>query len=200
MLSQPELVVRAPGDAELCAGGELPIKTNTQYSSQLFWKSYGLTLKLHVTEVTSKQVRADVFTEVSHLDQSNTLDDLPIVQANRMKTQVDAEIGKPLLLSGLLQQDSREQAKGLPFLRKLPVLGKLFESRDYLEARSELVAVLYPTFNLQLENTQKWSTPGTRFPRGIAPIPRISSPTLKRAVQKEIDNNPWVVFEEENEE
>jgi Flp pilus assembly secretin CpaC len=71
---------------------------------------------------------------VSRLDYSiqNSVDKLPGLQANRMKTQVDARYGVPLLLSGLLQQTDREQAKGLPFLSQIPVLGPLFGSQDYL--------------------------------------------------------------------
>jgi Flp pilus assembly secretin CpaC len=145
ILSNPELVVRAPGEAELFAGGELPIQTQSRYYSNVSWKNYGLTLRLKVTHSTGDRVRLDIFTEVSHLDQHHgSSDHLPAIQSNRMKTQVDARFGTPLLLSGLLQQGTREEAKGLPFLRGIPVLGKLFGSEDYLNERSELVAILYP--------------------------------------------------------
>jgi Flp pilus assembly secretin CpaC len=145
ILSQPELVVRAPGQAELFAGGEIAIQTSTPYNSQVNWKTYGLTLKLDVKNVTGTKVRVDILTEVSHLDSGSTLKEIPGIQANRMKTQVDANFGRPLLLSGLLQEVVRQNAKGLPFLRKLPILGLLFGSEDYLKDRSELVAVLLPS-------------------------------------------------------
>jgi pilus assembly protein CpaC len=61
-----------------------------------------------------------------------------------MNTAVDARYGVPLFLSGLLQQGTRENARGLPLLRQIPVLGALFGSEDYLNERSELVAVLLP--------------------------------------------------------
>lgn len=145
ILSRPELVVRAPGEAELFAGGELPIHSRqNRYSSSVIWKNYGLTLRLKVTHSAGDRVRLEIFTEVSSLNPSAGLSDIPGIQANRMKTQVDARFGIPLLLSGLLQQGTRENARGLPLLRRLPVLGGLFGSEDYLNERSELVAILLP--------------------------------------------------------
>lgn len=145
VLSRPELVVRAPGEAELFAGGEIPIRTLAGRFEQVTWKPFGLNLKLKVTQVSGGQVRLDVHTEVSHLDPTLTTDPVPGLQANRMKTQVDAQFGQPLFLSGLLQDGARQKARGLPALRNIPVLGKLFGSEDYLNERSELVAILVPS-------------------------------------------------------
>jgi pilus assembly protein CpaC len=144
ILSNPELVVRAPGEAELFAGGELPVSTRTRVSSQLNWKNFGLTLRLKVGQSAGARVRLEIWTEVSHLDPSISRGETPGIQANRMRTQVDARYGSPLLLSGLLQDHWRRNARGLPWLRDLPILGALFGSEDFIEERSELVAVLLP--------------------------------------------------------
>lgn len=169
ILSNPELVVRAPGEAELFAGGELPIQTKSHFFSNVTWKQYGLTLHLKVDQSSGERVRLEIFTEVSHLDPSIAQDNIPGIQANRMKTQVDARYGSPLLLSGLLQQNMREQAKGLPLLRNIPVLGALFGSEDYLHERSELVAILLPA-SAPPGNPMERLTRAT--PRGPVPPPR----------------------------
>ncbi len=144
VLSRPEIAVRVPGEAELFAGGELPIHSHTQWATQLSWKNYGLTLRLKTLQKAGRKVRLDILTEVSYLDHSISVGEVPGLQANRMRTQVDAEIERPLLLSGLLQEGMRNQAKGIPALRSLPVLGALFGSDDFQNDRSELVAVLTP--------------------------------------------------------
>lgn len=145
VLSNPELVVRAPGEAELFSGGELPIHAKSQYYSSVTWKNFGLGLKLKVTHKAGDRVRLDISTEVSELDPTITGNDIPGIQANRMKTQVDARFGVPLFLSGLLQSSTRKHARGLPALRSLPILGALFGSEDYLNEKSELVAILLPS-------------------------------------------------------
>jgi Flp pilus assembly secretin CpaC len=186
ILSNPELVVRAPGDAELFAGGELPIQTHTHFSSEVSWKNYGLTLKLKVSQSSGERVRLEIFTEVSHLDPNSANGGIPGVQANRMRTQVDARYGQPLLLSGLLQEHVRKEAKGLPGLRDLPVLGALFGSEDYLNERSELVAILLPASAPPRDAMARLS----RYsPRGLAPPPRqYVSPERERELRA---SNEW---------
>ena len=191
ILSNPELVVRAPGEAELFAGGEIPIQMQSQYYSNVSWKKYGLILRLKCTHVAGERVRLDIYTEVSHLDNHISQGQVPGIQANRMKTQVDAKFGTPLLLSGLLQQGIREEAKGLPFLRGIPILGVLFGSEDYLNERSELVAILYPHA----------TPPPPPFhlphlvPRGLLPAPRNwITPSEMRAF-KESKDYPWNTLE-----
>ncbi len=191
VLSNPELAVRAPGEAELFAGGELPIRTTSQYSSQVSWRNFGLLLKLKVAQATATQARLEIQTEVSHLDPDLDRDDLPGIQANRIHTQVDAEFGRPLFLSGMLQQDLRRQAKGLPFLRRIPVLGLLFGSEDYLNDRSELVAVLLP-------QARPPRPPMERFhritARGKAPAPRNwIDPRDEQKLRAQADY-PWNAF------
>ncbi len=170
ILSNPEIAVRAPGEAELFSGGELPIQNRSQYYSDTTWKNFGLMLKLKVAQTTGTKVRLDIFTEVSHLDPNLANENkIPGLQSNRMKTQVDARYGRPLFLSGLLQQNMRDSVRGLPYLKDIPILGKLFGSSDYLEERSELVAILLPA-------TAPPDAPMDRFelhvPRGPLPMPR----------------------------
>jgi Flp pilus assembly secretin CpaC len=188
VLSNPELVVRAPGEAELFAGGEIPIRTRSQFSSNVNWKAFGLTLKLKVAQSSGERVRLEIFTEVSHLDSAISQGDIPGVQANRMKTEVDARYGTPLLLSGLLQQNMREQLKGLPVLRRIPIFGALFGSEDYVRERSELVAILLPA---SAPPSHAMGRLARSTPRGLVPPPRHwLSPDYERSLRAS-ENWPW---------
>jgi hypothetical protein len=188
ILSQPELVVRAPGEAELFAGGELPIRLKSKLQNTVIWKDYGLTLKLKVTHTAGSKIRLEIFTEVSHLDFQNGLDEIPGIQANRMKTQVDAQFKNPLLLSGLLKQWVRKDARGLPFLRQIPVLGLLFGSQDYLQERSELVAILYP----YAAPPETYPGNTTRYlPKGPLPPPETWISPSEERLLRESKEYPW---------
>ena len=192
ILSNPELVVRAPGEAELFAGGELPIQLQNRFVSNVSWKPYGLTLKLHVEQATAERVRLEISTEVSHLDRRSNAEGIPGVQSNRMKTQVDAPLGKPLLLAGLLQKIHRQEAQGLPFLRAIPVLGLLFGSEDYLLERSELVAVLLPNGTPPPYPTRRLQD---YLPMGPLPPPTSwLSPAEERAIRQD-PHYPWNALE-----
>ncbi len=191
VLSQPELVVRAPGEAELFAGGEVPIQSRTVYSSKVEWRAHGLTLKLKVHAASGRRVRADIHTEVSHLDGKIGPDEIPGLQANRMKTQVDATFGQPLLLSGLLQEGVKRAARGLPYLKDIPVLGQLFGSRDYLENRSELVAILLPSRNVPAAPT---ISAGIERPTGNVPLPRDWLSPQEEIALRASPDFPWNAF------
>ena len=192
ILSNPELVVRAPGEAELFSGGELPIHEQSAYFANVTWKTFGLTLRLNVAQSAGDRVRLDIFTEVSRLDQSlSNADKTPGIQSNRMKTQVDAQYGKPLLLSGLLQKSVRKEVKGLPFLKDIPVLGALFGSEDYLNERSELVAILLPSAEVPAAPMEKFSQ---LLPQGpIPPRTQFPDPSTEKAM-REAPDYPWNVL------
>ena len=137
------------------------------------------------------RVRLNVETELSHLDLAFTNDDIPGVQSNHIKTQVDAPLGKPLLLSGLLQEDITHQMQGLPWLSKIPILGKLFSSELFRKKKSELVAILLPYHTLPPNPMQRISSD---IPKGFLPIPRISLTEEELEARKQQKNYPWNIL------
>jgi hypothetical protein len=191
VLSSPELVVKAPGQAELFAGGELPIHQRSKYADSVTWKSIGLSLKLDVKEYGGEKVRLVIETEMSHLDSALNNEELPGIQTNRIKTLVDGTLGKPLLLSGLLQEDLRSSTTGLPGLSSLPILGRLFSSEDYQNSRSEFVAILLPQRNVPVHPMERISSD---YPKGYLPMPRNYLNEEAKEQAKRADNYPWNVL------
>lgn len=191
ILSNPELVVRAPGEAELFAGGELPIRTRTRNQTSVQWKPHGLILKLNVTQIAGTRIRLDISSEMSQLDVSAQYDEIPGIRSSRMKTQVDATFGEPLLLSGLLQESFRKNRSGLPFLKDLPVIGALFGSESYLNEQSELVAILLPSSRPPPGHLR---LPASDHPKGPVPPPRNRlTPDEAQELRKSSDY-PWSAF------
>jgi type II secretory pathway component GspD/PulD (secretin) len=109
-----------------------------------------------------------------------------------MRTQVDAQFGTPLLLSGLLQEDIRKQARGIPGLRQIPILGALFGSEDFQKEQSELVAILLPQV---LPPSPILGRVGESLPKGhIPPARNWISESNMREMQAD-PNYPWNAFE-----
>ena len=191
VLSAPELVVKSPGQAELFAGGEIPLRLKNRFEDKISWKSVGLALKLDVKEYNGEKVRLSIETELNHLGGALTPNNLPDVKTNRIKTQVEASMGKPLLLSGLLQEDTREKISGLPGLSGIPILGSLFGSDDFQNQRSELVAVLLPYREPPHEPMQRVSS---EIPKGFLPISRNYIPAEELEKLKSSREFPWNVL------
>jgi pilus assembly protein CpaC len=49
-----------------------------------------------------------------------------------------------MVMAGLLQQSMRQNIDGIPGLKNLPVIGALFQSRDYQNGETELVVIVTP--------------------------------------------------------
>lgn len=142
VLSQPQLLLNEKGVAELKVGGELPIPLQSRYSSSVQWKPYGLRLRLELPGMSHNLARTQITAEISSLDPGNGAEGIPGIRLSRMETQVDMVIGKPVLLSGLMEKRQSRTAALIPWLGDIPILGELFQSKDFQENRSELVIIL----------------------------------------------------------
>jgi pilus assembly protein CpaC len=109
-----------------------------------------------------------------------------------METQIDVVPGEPVLLAGLLEEKIQEQLRGIPGLREIPILGKLFGSREFLEQKSELVVVLQPSVHLPHQPLRRIRAD---FPAGPVPPPRDwMAPTQEQRVRADA-NFPWNVLQ-----
>ena len=49
-----------------------------------------------------------------------------------------------MMLAGLIRESTRSKINGTPGLRKLPILGALFRSREFIQNQTELVVLVTP--------------------------------------------------------
>jgi pilus assembly protein CpaC len=59
-------------------------------------------------------------------------------------TTVELPSGGSMMIAGLVRDDVRQAIQGVPGLSKIPVLGTLFRSRDFVRNESELVIIITP--------------------------------------------------------
>lgn len=197
ILSRPELVVRVPGQAELFAGGEYPITNESRFFSKTDWKKHGLEFKLNATHDGGDRVRIEITSQWSQLGNRPEGSKIPAIQSNRMQTQVDAHYGRPLLLCGLIEDRQREVFEGIPGLKDIPILGRLFGSKDWRSDRSELVAVILPHRQrpLAAERLAPYVSEFEHYPAGPVPPPRDDGIRHSIHQLKTSARYPWNVFE-----
>gem|GEM_PF-50055 len=61
-----------------------------------------------------------------------------------LSTEVAVQSGQTVLLGGLIQQTDTTQDNGVPFLNRIPVLGRLFGTTDRNRSRTELIVLITP--------------------------------------------------------
>lgn len=144
LLASPNILCKSGKEADFWAGGEIPIKTVSRYSSDIIWKKYGVYLKVKPKADYLGRISVSLQTEVSSIDSSLSVDGVPGITTNKVSSYFDLPETKIIALSGLLQEIDGKSYSGLPGLSRLPILGPLFSSRDFKEKRTELVIFVKP--------------------------------------------------------
>lgn len=144
ILASPNLICRSGKEAEFFAGGEFPIKILNYKIQDIVWKKYGIMLKIKPQVDATGQMSLQLDTEVSSIDKSRSVDNIPAIFTNKVSSHFDLIKSKTIALSGLIKNESGSSSDGLPFLSQIPILGSLFSSKDFMENHTELVIFVTP--------------------------------------------------------
>lgn len=149
-LAEPNLTAMSGETASFLAGGEFPIPVaqDTTGAITIQFKPYGVSLDFTPTVLADNRISLKVRPEVSELDPLNSVTTngikVPALTVRRVETTVELSSGQSFAIGGLLQSKTADVLAELPGLARLPVLGKLFSSKNYLNNKSEVVLIVTP--------------------------------------------------------
>ncbi|MDC5849095.1 type II and III secretion system protein family protein [Vibrio europaeus] len=143
ILAQPNLSVMSGETANFLVGGELPVVTVVDGTTNVEYKEFGIRLDLMAKVLDDDNIKLSLIPEVSSLDTQyrNESYDLPALKTRRARTTVQLADGKSFVLGGLLSTEDKESLSQIPFIGEIPVLGALFRSSGTERTRTELVIV-----------------------------------------------------------
>lgn len=147
ILAEPNLTAVSGQTASFLAGGEfpVPIKQDTD-SLTVEFKPFGVALDFTPTVMSDERISITVRPEVSEIDPNNSIvmEGMLIhgLSVRRVETTVELASGQSFAIGGLLQNNIRDLIDKVPGLGAVPVLGQLFTSTDYRNAKSELVVIV----------------------------------------------------------
>lgn len=144
ILASPTILCRSGKNAEFIAGGEFPIKIINTQMQDVIWKRYGIILKISPIADFSGKMSVMIDTEVSSIDPSRTVDQIPALFTNRLQSHFDLSQSRVIALSGLIKSEQGQASQGFPGLSRIPILGSLFSSQEFKENRTELVIFVKP--------------------------------------------------------
>ena len=153
-LAEPTLTAVSGETANFLAGGEFPVPVGSNDDGiTIEFKQFGVNLAFTPVVLSAGRISLKVRTEVSDLSASGAVSlpfarrasiIIPAVSVRRAETTVELPSGGAFGIAGLVQEETRRAASGLPWLQNLPVLGTLFSSKDFLEEQTELVMIVTP--------------------------------------------------------
>ena len=164
-LAEPNMVAMSGESAKFLAGGEFPVPVGQDQNGRITieFKPYGVGLGFTPVVLSEGRISLKVSTEVSELSsegafqgESNTVVDsqgntttyegvtLPALSVRRAESVIELPSGGSMMMAGLIQSKSRQSLDQIPGLKKIPILGALFQSRDFLQEETELVVIVTP--------------------------------------------------------
>lgn len=145
VLAEPELSARSGGTANFLAGGQIPIQTaGALGTANVTYKDYGIKLSIRPAADDNGNVIAAIKTEMSQLDQSTAVNNVPGFLTRTAETEFNVKSGQTMVISGLINREMQNDISRIPGLGELPVIGRLFRSDAFRTGRTDMVIAVTP--------------------------------------------------------
>jgi len=120
----------------------LSSSSSEQLTQRLQPIKFGIRLKIKPVITGTGVITAILEPEIS--DGKRGMGDYPDVSTRKIKTEVQIEDGKTLILGGLIRQKKSKYGKRVPVLGSIPIIGALFRSSSKAFYRTNLVIYITP--------------------------------------------------------
>jgi len=146
-LASPKVAVVNGQKARISVGGEigylLTTSTATSTLQSVAFLNFGVLLEVTPIITEDGQVLMTVAPQVS-TGRINPISKLPDKESTEVSTTALLADGQAIVIGGLIKETSNNSQNKVPFLGDLWIVGKLFQSRDVLKERNEIIITLLP--------------------------------------------------------
>lgn len=158
LLSTPSITTMDNEEAKIVVGQNVPFRTGSSLTGSqnnpfttIQREDVGLTLEVTPHIHDGKLIRLEIHQEVSEVEESSlqAIGDKAAADLITSKRTIDTTVlvddGEVIILGGLTRDKVSNNHTGVPFLRKIPGLGKLFSSETKSYEKQNLLVFLRPT-------------------------------------------------------
>jgi general secretion pathway protein D len=150
ILSSPNLIVSAGTEASIITGQEVPVQNSFlsggSVASSTQFKRVGIKLRVLLQQIANDTARVEINPEVSTVTGFTAATDQvpanPIIAIRNVTSILSLKDGEILTVGGLLQNEARQQVRGVPLLSDIPGIGLLFQSRRNTLNKTQLIFFL----------------------------------------------------------
>ena len=153
-LAEPTLTAVSGEQAQFRVGGEFNYVTSRENGDSggvtytVSKIEYGIGLEFLPTVLSPGRISLKIRTTVSEPTSEGAVSmgesNLISIRKRLADTTVELPSGGSMMIAGLIRDDIRQAVNGMPGLMKIPVLGMLFRSRDFVRNETELVVIVTP--------------------------------------------------------
>ena len=148
IVSNPQILTLDNEEAEVFVGENRPYVTSEKFDSnnnpiQTFdYRDVGIRLKVRPHISGDDMVTLDIEQEVNKISPATFSDSAPVTLTRTTKTKVQLYDRSIMLISGLMKDDSSVGKTGVPFLRRIPIIGWLFKSESRSSEKTNLMVFI----------------------------------------------------------
>tara|TARA_B100001971_G_C18202076_1_gene545247 strand:- start:360 stop:1301 length:942 start_codon:yes stop_codon:yes gene_type:complete len=151
--SRPRIQTTHAHQANLFIGDTRPVVTGTitdisgGNSSQYQLQQIGITLEVVPYINEEGLVVMDIYQKIEDIVGSQTINgnSVPITTNRSADAKVAVRDGEMIVLGGFIKTKTTTYEDGVPVLRHIPLLGRLFEKTRDIDERNELIVLMRPT-------------------------------------------------------
>jgi len=145
MLAAPNLTTRSGSTAKFIAGGEIPLPVQGAFGqTTVEFKEYGIIAEVTPVADSSGVIYAKVDVEVSSIDRSVTIQNIPGLLKRKTTAEFNARDGETVVLNGLYSYQISKDSQKLPVLGDVPLLGGLFRNKNDDKQTREVAIIITP--------------------------------------------------------
>lgn len=181
LLANPRIRVRDREKARFMIGDKVPVITTTNsavgFSSEnIAYQDVGLKLEVEPEIHLRDEIGIRLSLEVSSLVSSVKTNNGSLayqIGTRSVSSVLRLKDGETQVLAGLISDEDRTSANGLPFLNELPVLGRLFAAKQDNRNKTEIVLSITPRLIRNMQRNEPaaeafWS--GTEASLRVKPL------------------------------
>lgn len=146
IINNPQILMLDNEEGEAFSGENRPYLTSTKFDSNdnqvqsYDYRDVGVRLKVKPHVVGEEMILLDIDLEVKKVSPATSPESTQPTTLNRTtKTKVQLYDRTIMVISGLMKDDSAVGTSGVPFLRRIPVLGWLFKTEQSSSEKTNLM-------------------------------------------------------------
>jgi pilus assembly protein CpaC len=147
-LAEPTLSAVSGEKATFKVGGDYKFMVTQDGNTSVQSIDYGIGLEFQPVVLSAGRISLKVRTSVSEptegADGQDVSGALLSLRKRLADTTVELPSGGSMMIAGLVNDNIRQTVDAVPGLTKIPVLGALFRSREFVRNESELVVIVTP--------------------------------------------------------
>jgi len=160
IISSPHIIASNNKEAKIQIGKEQPILTSTYtggldtgttgtsnvITGSIEYKDIGIIITLTPRISDSGLISLEIQVEKSDVDLKalGNLTSVPVFTKTMAKTVLSVLDGQMIVIGGLIEDQKNVIRSGVPFLYKIPIIGGLFGSQQYINKKEELMILMTP--------------------------------------------------------